>query len=214
MDTRKIALSAATTSLLTISLATAPARAQTINHNDISNSLVKDTIKPRLMEQAFQTKQNQISKEKKLQEVKAEQKRMDAMEKAKLAARKKANAKIAQAKRELKNRLASSQAPRIRKLSNNTQPATTVNKGQFKLSFYDPAAMGSNMGYGGVAANLSVFPRGTKLKITLSDGTVWHRVVNDTGSFAQNNPRQLDVAMPNSQVPSAGILYATVEVEQ
>jgi 3D (Asp-Asp-Asp) domain-containing protein len=90
--------------------------------------------------------------------------------------------------------------------------STTTNKGTFKLSFYDPAVMGSNMGYSGVAANLSTFPRGTKLKITLSDGTVWYRTVNDTGSFAAGNPNQLDVAMPSSQIPSAGILYATVEV--
>lgn len=89
---------------------------------------------------------------------------------------------------------------------------TTSNHGTFKLSFYDPAVMGSNMGYSGVAANLSVFPRGTRLKITLSDGTVWYRTVNDTGSFAQSNSRQLDVAMPSSQIPSAGVLYATVEV--
>ncbi|WP_412747367.1 hydrolase [Holzapfeliella saturejae] len=88
----------------------------------------------------------------------------------------------------------------------------TSNQGTFKLSFYDPAVLGSNMGYSGVAANLSVFPKGTKLKITLSDGTVWYRTVNDTGTFAYSNPRQLDVAMPNSQIPSAGILYATVEV--
>jgi 3D (Asp-Asp-Asp) domain-containing protein len=89
---------------------------------------------------------------------------------------------------------------------------TTTNKGTFKLSFYDPAVLGSNMGYGGVAANLSVFPKGTQLKITLSDGTVWYRVVNDTGGFAAGNPNQLDVAMPNNQIPSAGVLYATVEV--
>lgn len=85
-------------------------------------------------------------------------------------------------------------------------------QGTFKLSFYDPAVLGSNMGYGGVAANLSVFPKGTQLKITLSDGTVWYRTVNDTGTFAYSNPRQLDVAMPNSQIPSAGILYGSVEV--
>ena len=89
---------------------------------------------------------------------------------------------------------------------------TTTNKGTFKLSFYDPAVLGSNMGYDGVAANLSVFPKGTRLKITLSDGTVWYRTVNDTGSFANGNPNQLDVAMPNSQIPSAGVMTATVEV--
>ena len=89
---------------------------------------------------------------------------------------------------------------------------TTTNNGTFKLSFYDPAVLGSNMGYDGVAANLSVFPKGTRLKITLSDGTVWYRTVNDTGSFANGNPNQLDVAMPNSQIPSAGVMTATVEV--
>lgn len=89
---------------------------------------------------------------------------------------------------------------------------TTTNKGTFKLSFYDPSVLGSGLGYGGVAANLSVFPKGTRLKITLSDGTVWYRTVNDTGSFAAGNPNQLDVAMPNSQIPSAGVLTATVEV--
>lgn len=89
---------------------------------------------------------------------------------------------------------------------------TTTNKGTFKLSFYDPSVLGSGLGYGGVAANLSVFPKGTRLKITLSDGTVWYRTVNDTGSFAAGNPNQLDVAMPNSQIPSAGVLSATVEV--
>lgn len=93
-----------------------------------------------------------------------------------------------------------------------TSSSSTTNKGTFKLSFYDPAVLGSNMGYSGVAANLSVFPKGTKLKITLSNGTVWYRTVNDTGSFAASNSRQLDVAMPSSQIPSAGILYATVEV--
>lgn len=93
-----------------------------------------------------------------------------------------------------------------------TTTQTTTNKGTFKLSFYDPAVLGSNMGYDGVAANLSVFPKGTRLKITLSDGTVWYRTVNDTGSFANGNPNQLDVAMPNSQIPSAGVMTATVEV--
>lgn len=218
MDTKKVAIAAATSSLLTVSLMAAPAKAETINHNEISISLIKDTIKPRLMEKAFQDKQKQISQKNKLAAVKAEQKRMDAIEKAKIAARKKADAKIAKAKKELQQRRAASQAPTIKKAkattTTKTKSTNTINKGQFKISFYDPSAMGSNIGYNGVAANLSVFPRGTRLKITLSDGTVWHKVVNDTGSFAQSNPRQLDVAMPNDQVPSAGILYATVEVEQ
>lgn len=216
MDTKKVAIAAATSSLLTVSLMAAPVKAENINHTEISTSLIKDTIKPRLMEKAFRDKQNQISQKNKLAEIKAEQKRMDAVEEAKIAARKKADAKIAKAKRELQKRRAVSQAPTIKKAktTTKTKSTTTINKGQFKLSFYDPGSMGSSLGYNGVAANLSVFPRGTRLKITLSDGTVWHKVVNDTGSFAQSNPRQLDVAMPNDQVPSAGILYATVEIEQ
>lgn len=214
MDKKKVAITAATSSLLAMSLATSPAMADTPeNEIKISTSLVKDTIKPRLMEKNFTKKQVKQAHQAKLKEIKAEQKRMDQVEKARIAARKKADAKIAKAKKELAIKLAkkraASQAPKVKKTATKT-----VNKGQFKLSFYDPAAMGSSMGYSGVAANLSVFPKGTRLKITLSDGTVWHRVVNDTGSFAQSNPRQLDVAMPNDQVPSAGILYATVEVEQ
>ncbi|WP_366917424.1 LysM peptidoglycan-binding domain-containing protein [Lacticaseibacillus pantheris] len=97
----------------------------------------------------------------------------------------------------------------------NSSSTTTTTSGSartMKLSFYDPAVLGSDLGYGGVAANLSVYPKGTQLKITLSNGTVWYRAVNDTGSFAYSNPNQLDVAMPSSQIPSAGILTATVEV--
>ncbi|WP_318531091.1 RlpA-like double-psi beta-barrel domain-containing protein [Lapidilactobacillus wuchangensis] len=97
--------------------------------------------------------------------------------------------------------------------STSTSTSTSgTSKGTFKISFYDPAVLGSNMGYGGVAANLSMFPKGTRLKISMSNGQVLYRTVNDTGSFAYANPYQLDVAMPNSQIPSAGILSATVEV--
>lgn len=95
-----------------------------------------------------------------------------------------------------------------------SQPATTsgVNKGTFKVTFYDPAAMGSSMGYGGIAANLSVLPRGTRVKIQMSNGVTLYRTVNDTGGFAAGNPHQIDVAMPNSQIPSAGVLFATVTI--
>lgn len=96
--------------------------------------------------------------------------------------------------------------------SSTASTSSTTSYGTFKLTFYDPAVLGSSLGYGGVAANLSVFPKGTQLKITLSNGTTWYRVVNDTGSFAQSNSHQLDVAMPSSQIPSAGVLYATVSV--
>ncbi|MFC6176934.1 LysM peptidoglycan-binding domain-containing protein [Companilactobacillus huachuanensis] len=89
---------------------------------------------------------------------------------------------------------------------------TGTSQGTFKISFYDPAVLGSNMGYSGVAANLSVFPKGTQLKITLSDGTVLYRTVNDTGTFANTNSQQLDVAMPSSSIPSYGVTTASVEV--
>lgn len=94
--------------------------------------------------------------------------------------------------------------------SSNT--ASTSNAGAFKISYYDPAVLGSNMGYGGVAANLSVFPKGTQLLITLSNGTTLQRTVNDTGTFAYSNPQQLDVAMPNSAIPATGVDTATVQV--
>lgn len=82
-----------------------------------------------------------------------------------------------------------------------------------KISFYDPAVLGSSMGYSGVAANLSVYPKGTKLKIVFADGTEIHRVVNDTGTFVYSSPNQIDVAWPNSAIPSYGITTATVTVE-
>ncbi|WP_202981156.1 hydrolase [Companilactobacillus mishanensis] len=91
------------------------------------------------------------------------------------------------------------------------QPATQ-SMGTFKVSFYDPASLGSGMGYDGVAANLSVLPRGTRIKITTAQGDVWYKTVNDTGTFASANPQQIDVAMPNSMVPSYGITSATVEI--
>ena len=91
-------------------------------------------------------------------------------------------------------------------------PQATQSNGTFKVSFYDPAVLGSNMGYGGVAANLSIFPKGTRLMITLADGTTMYRTVNDTGTFAYSNPYQLDVAMPNASIPSYGITTATVSV--
>ncbi|MBG1272492.1 hydrolase [Lactobacillus paracasei subsp. paracasei] len=103
----------------------------------------------------------------------------------------------------------------VAKTTQTTQPTqSATNKGTFKISFYDPAVLGSNMGYSGVAANLSVFPKGTVLRITMSNGQTLTRTVNDTGSFAAGNPNQLDVAMPSGQIPAAGILSATVEVLQ
>lgn len=137
----------------------------------------------------------------------AEQKRMDA-----IAAQEKATEQTNEQKAKQQTQKPAVQQAPVSQAPAKQADVSGINKGTFKLSFYDPAVLGSNMGYDGVAANLSVFPKGTHLKITLSDGTVWYRVVNDTGSFAASNPRQLDVAMPNSQVPSAGVLTATVEV--
>ncbi|GEO57667.1 hypothetical protein [Companilactobacillus bobalius] len=76
---------------------------------------------------------------------------------------------------------------------------------------YDPVVLGSNMGYSGVAANLSKFPRGTHLRIT-ANGKTYDRVVNDTGLFAYSNPNQLDIAMPNSQALQFGRQNVTVQV--
>ncbi|APX73429.1 hypothetical protein BTM29_12185 [Companilactobacillus allii] len=90
--------------------------------------------------------------------------------------------------------------------------STSRTVGTFKISFYDPAVLGSDMGYSGVATNLGVIPRGSRLKITTSQGDVWYRTVNDTGTFAYSNPYQIDVAMPNSMIPSYGITSATVEI--
>ena len=106
----------------------------------------------------------------------------------------------------------SSQATTQAASTQTTSTTSTTASGTFKISFYDPSVLGSNMGYGGVAANLSVFPKGTQLKITLADGTVLYRTVNDTGTFANSNSQQLDVAMPSSSIPSYGVTTASVEV--
>lgn len=90
--------------------------------------------------------------------------------------------------------------------------STGKNVGTFKISFYDPAVLGSDMGYSGVATNLGVIPRGSQLKITTAQGDVYYRTVNDTGTFAYDNPYQIDMAMPNSMIPSYGITSATVEI--
>lgn len=85
-----------------------------------------------------------------------------------------------------------------------------------KVTFYDPAVLGASTmpggTYSGVAANLSVYPKGTVLRITLQDGQVMTRTVNDTGEFASSNPNQLDIALPNSQIPSWGTGTAQVQV--
>jgi len=102
----------------------------------------------------------------------------------------------------------------------STQPQTTTGTsyGSFKVTFYDPAVLGASTMpggmYSGVAANLSVFPKGTRLKIAMSNGQTIYRTVNDTGGFANmaGGSRWLDVAWPNAQIPSAGVLSAQVTV--
>lgn len=98
-----------------------------------------------------------------------------------------------------------------------TNTNTPVTSGStVKVTFYDPAVLGASTmpggTYSGVAANLSVYPKGTVLRITLQDGQVMTRTVNDTGAFASSNPNQLDIAIPNSQVPSWGTGTAQVQV--
>lgn len=182
------------------------AASEKTNYN-VSTSLVNDTIKPVRMRAKLIKERQKAAIEELTKNAKAEQAKMDAQAKAET------EAKAQEEQKQAQQAVTQAPTPTANTTSQaNTQNISGVNKGTFKLSFYDPAALGSNMGYGGVAANLSVFPKGTRLKITLSDGTVWYRVVNDTGGFAAANPNQLDVAMPNSQVPAAGILYATVEV--
>ncbi|MBL3531434.1 hypothetical protein JMJ99_08650 [Companilactobacillus zhachilii] len=93
-------------------------------------------------------------------------------------------------------------------LSNdNVKQTLTMN-----ATAYDPAVLGSSMGYSGVAANLSKFPKGTHLRITAGNGKVYDRVVNDTGAFAYSNPNQLDIAMPNSEALQFGRQNVTVQV--
>lgn len=78
---------------------------------------------------------------------------------------------------------------------------------------YDPRVLGNyTFGYDTVAANLNVFPRGTKLQITFQDGTTKNYVVRDTGGFAAANPNQLDIAMPNAQALQFGRQTITVRV--
>lgn len=95
------------------------------------------------------------------------------------------------------------------KYMSDQKPAAKIT---MSATAYDPAVLGSSMGYSGVAANLSKYPKGTQLKITLSDGTVLNRTVNDTGTFAYSNPNQLDIAMPNSQALQFGRQNITVQV--
>lgn len=139
----------------------------------------------------------------------------DAMMKQRAAAA--AKAKAAAAAKAKAQAQAVAKAAAQRRQTSTSQPsavstATGTSKGTFRVTFYDPAVLGSSMGYGGIAANLSVLPRGSRVKIQLSNGQTLIRVVNDTGGFAAGNPHQIDVAMPNSQIPSAGVLSATVTI--
>ena len=87
-----------------------------------------------------------------------------------------------------------------------------------KITFYDPVTLGASSMpggmYSGVAANLSVFPKGTVLRITLPGGQVITRTVNDTGGFANmaGGSNQLDIAWQQRDIPSYGTGMAQVQV--
>lgn len=84
------------------------------------------------------------------------------------------------------------------------------------VTFYDPKNLGSTLGYDGVAANLNVYPKGTRLRIELDKPVqgVYSliRTVNDTGYFVGDNPNQIDIAIPSADIPSYGVTNATVYV--
>ena len=97
-----------------------------------------------------------------------------------------------------------------------TKPSTSTTTGvtyHMTATAYDPRVLGNyTFGYDTVAANLSRFPRGTKLQITFASGKVKNYVVRDTGGFAYSNPNQLDIAMPNSQALQFGRQSITVRI--
>lgn len=176
--------------------------------NAAQDRLARQTA-TRAAQLAYQKQQDEIAR--KAAEKAAAEKA--AAEKAAKAAAEKAAAEKAAKAAAAKAAAQKAAAARSAQTSYSTSGSTSgTYRGTFKISFYDPAVLGSNMGYGGVAANLSIFPRGTRLKISMSNGQVLYRTVNDTGTFAYSNPYQLDVAMPNSSIPAAGILSASVEV--
>lgn len=93
------------------------------------------------------------------------------------------------------------------------KPVTQAPEHTMTATAYDPRVLGNTtFGYDTVAANLSVYPRGTKLAITFANGTTKNYVVRDTGTFAYSNPNQLDIAMPNSQALQFGRQSVTVRV--
>lgn len=102
------------------------------------------------------------------------------------------------------------------KYLSTTKPSTSTTTGvtyHMTATAYDPRVLGNyTFGYDTVAANLSRFPRGTKLQITFASGKVKNYVVRDTGGFAYSNPNQLDIAMPNSQALQFGRQSITVRI--
>ncbi|GAF40417.1 hypothetical protein FC83_GL000756 [Agrilactobacillus composti DSM 18527 = JCM 14202] len=93
------------------------------------------------------------------------------------------------------------------------QPVTQAPGVVMNATAYDPRVLGNyTFGYDTVAANLNVYPRGTKLRITFGDGSIKDYVVRDTGTFAYANPNQLDIAMPNWQAMQFGRQNVTVSV--
>lgn len=90
---------------------------------------------------------------------------------------------------------------------------STANTRKMVATAYDPRVLGNTtFGYDTVSANLSVFPRGSHIKITFANGQSKIYVVRDTGTFAAAHPNQLDVAMPNSQALQFGRQTVTVQL--
>lgn len=100
--------------------------------------------------------------------------------------------------------------------TDSIKQGSDANSHAVKITFYDPQVLGAttmpNGLYSGVAANLSIYPKGTRLLITLPDGSMITRIVNDTGDFAKDNPYQLDVAWPNNDIPSYGVGIGVAKV--
>jgi 3D (Asp-Asp-Asp) domain-containing protein len=94
----------------------------------------------------------------------------------------------------------------------NAEAGKLGNARTMTATAYDPKVLGSDLPYDTVAAYLGDFPRGTRLLVTLSNGTKKIYTVRDTGAFAATNHNQIDLAMPNWQAVQFGRQTVTVNV--
>lgn len=107
----------------------------------------------------------------------------------------------------------------IKPLSEETSKSTTTKESAsttatsgwttMVATAYDPEVAAGGQGTSiptgtGVAAALDRYPKGTQLEIKFQDGHTEQRVVNDTGTFAQSNPNQLDISMTNAEAMQFG----------